>query len=249
MKPLYLGLVATLIIASAALWACGGSDSNNDDNNSNNPTESSSTTPENTRESSDTPSSSDGNTSDELKDLAGKLAGKQMSVAYDFTTSGGGTDTTGSFKLFWKSKDAYRIDIIDDAGSSTSFILKDGTQYVCSPDGSGSGTCIKSPITTFPLPFLGFFTDPDTFSNLIDTEVNGVNFDKSSETIGGEDGTCYKSSVGGASAQYCFSNDGLLLRLDSGTSGASFKLEATSVDNSVADSDLELPYAATDIGG
>jgi hypothetical protein len=52
------------------------------------------------------------------------------------------------------------------------------------------------------------------------------------------------------SAEYCFNDDGLLLRLDGGSEGgANFTLEATSVEGSVADADLELPYDVLDITG
>jgi len=241
-------MIALAALGGALAFACGG-DSSNDNGNTPGPTASST----NGNGASDTPSASgtSGDVNDELKDLAGKFAGKEMKVGYDFTSSAGGTSSTGAFTLFWKSKDAYRVDITD-SGSTTSLITKDGKQYICTADGD-SGTCIASPVSSLPLPFLTFFTDPSSLTNLIDTEVSGVNFDKSSEQIAGQDATCYKTSgnVQGqeASAEYCFNGDGLLLRLAGGSTGATFTLEATSVGGSVSDADVELPYDVVTIPG
>jgi len=243
LKYLRLWLILATALGGVLAFACGG-DSNNDNGNTPGPTASST----NGNGASNTPSDggSSGDTNDELKDLAGKIAGKEAKVAYTFTTEAGGTSTTGSFTLYWKPPAAWRLDL-EEGGATSSIYSKDGKSYLC-----GEGTCIESP-TAIPLPFLSFFTDPTSLTSQIDTEVSGVGFDKSSEQIAGQDATCYKASGSvagaGASAEYCFNDDGLLLRLDSSSAGTTFKLEATSAEGTVADADVELPYDITQIPG
>ncbi len=247
MKYIRLWIILAATLGSILLFACGGDD---DDNNDNGPTATTSSDGANeTPEATDDQGAS-GNSGDELRDLAAGLAEHEAKIAYDFSSSAGGTSSSGSFTLYWKPPDTWRVDI-DMDGSQSTLISREGKSYICSSDG-GTGQCIESPVAA-PLPFLGLFTNPSSLADLVDTELGGIDFDKSSEQIAGQDATCYSASgsVQGqaGSAEYCFNDDGLLLRLDGGSAGATFTLEATNVEGSVADADLELPYDILQIPG
>jgi hypothetical protein len=192
----------------------------------------------------------DGGSNSELQNLASGLGDNEAKIAYDFSSGTGEPDSTGSFTIFYKSAEAWRVDM-ELSGDTATFITKDGTTYMCTGDGSGGGQCLAYP-GAFPLPFLTYFTEPDALAGLITAETGGLDFSKSDDTIAGQDAICYSASgsISGqeGSAEYCFSDDGMLLRLDGGSDvGGAFLLEATSVEGSVSDADLELPYEILDI--
>ncbi len=247
MKYLRLWMIVLVAIAGAVLFACGGDSNDEDNGNGNEPT--AAATSGDGAEPTDDGSSANGDSNSELRALAARMGDNEAKIAYTFTAEGGGADATGSFTLFWKPPDNWRLDI-DMDGSVSTVIEKEGTTYICIDDGSGGGTCTASPVG-IPLPFLTYFTDPDALTGLIGTEVDGIGFDRSDKEIAGQDATCYSASgtVEGqsGSAEYCFSDEGLLLRLDGGGEGGSFTLEATSVEGTVADADFELPYEILDI--
>lgn len=240
-------MVLLIALGGAAFVACGG---DSDDDNSDNPT-AEQTTDDNGQPTSDGSSSEGGNTNEELQNLAAGMADHEGKIAYDFTSTGGGADSGGSFTLYWKPPDSWRLDI-DVEGQVATMIEKEGTTYICSEDGSGGGSCFASP-TALPLPFLTYFTDPSTLASLVDTEVGGVDFEESSDSIAGQDVTCYSAegTVEGetGNAEYCFNDDGLLLRTHGESAGVTFSLEATNVEDSVSDADLDLPYEIVDIPG
>ena len=249
MKYVRLWIILAAALGGALVFACGGDDNGNGPD----PTATTSNGDGATETPSATGDQGDGTSGDsnaELRDLAGKLADHEAKIAYDFSSSAGDIDSTGSFTLYWKPPQSWRVDM-DMDGSQATFITKEGKTYLCSNDG-GEGQCLESP-TALPLPFLTYFTDPSSLSGLVDTEIGGIDFDRSEEQIAGQDATCYSASgsIEGqeGSAEYCFNDDGLLLRLDGGSDAATFTLEATSVEGSVADADLELPYDILDITG
>ena len=249
MKYLRLWMLVLVAIGGAALFACGGDSS--DDGANGDPT--SEATSDGGEEPTDDGSSDsgDGDSGSELQSLAAGLGDNEAKITYDFSSPGGEAGSTGSFTIFYKSAEAWRVDMELDGGDAATFIEKEGTTYLCSGDGSGGGQCLAYP-GAFPLPFLTFFTEPDALTGMINAEVGGIGFDKSDDTIGGQDATCYSASgtVEGETgfAEYCFSDDGVMLRFGGGSDAATaFTMEATSVESSVSDADLELPYEVMDI--
>jgi hypothetical protein len=245
----YIRLWIVLIAALGATFAFAcGSDSKDDTGKTPAPTSATSEGNGTDQTPNATDDGSSGSANDELSNLAAGLTGHEAKIAYDFFTTGGGADTSGTFTLYWKSADAWRIDF-DASGAQATYITKDGKSYICT-DAGGEGTCIASPTSAMPIPF----ADPSALSGLINTEAAGIDFNRSKKDIAGQSATCYSASgsVSGqsGSAEYCFADSGLLLRLDGGSeAGSTFTLEATSVDSSVADADLELPYSVTEIPG
>jgi hypothetical protein len=249
-------MVLLVALGGTLLFACGGSDDDGDDNGSE-PTadatmdDGANPTDDGAEPTDDGSDSGNGDTNSELRELAGKMADQEAHVAYTFSSTGGGTDSTGTFTLFWRPPDQWRLDI-DMDGTTVTSISKEGTTYFCSDDGSGGGSCFASP-TGLPLPFLSYFTDPDALTDLVDTEISGVDFDKSSDSIAGQDVTCYSAegTVEGqsGSGEYCFNDDGLLMRVSGESAGSTFELEASTVEGAVSDADFELPYDVIDIPG
>lgn len=242
-------IVAAIATGLVMVSACGGKTKNKDDNNQ--PTAAATT------DSGEQPTAAgdgSGDPATDLEALAGRFATQDVKVSYDYSSGSGDTASTGSMTIYWKPPDHSRVDFSSGDSGDVTFISQGDKSYICSADGAGSGTCIESPGgSSLPLPFLSFLTDPQGLSGLIDANVLGVNIDTSSETIAGQDGECFSGSsdaAGGASFEYCFNSDGILLRLSTGSgTGADFTLEATTVEGTVADADLALPYPITDIGG
>jgi hypothetical protein len=158
--------------------------------------------------------------------------------------------SAGTFTLYWKPPDSWRVDITLPEGNSI-IISTGGVSYVCS-EAEGSGQCFQSPVAA-PVPFLTAFTDPGGIGSLADATFSGVDVDRFDETIAGQDGRCFRASgtVEGetGSGEYCFTDDGLLLRIRGSAQGSTFSLEATDVGGSVADTDLQPPYEIIEIPG
>lgn len=252
MTALRLCLTAATLLAGALLFACGGG--GGDDDGDRDGTEPTAT--EEVVDGEATPGDGDdegGDASQELSELAGRFAEQEVKISYDLSSTVDGETQEGSFTFYWKPPDAWRMDF-NIAGSEGSLITTGETSYLCSSEG-GEGQCLESPAgLQIPLPFLEFFTDPDSLGDIIDTELAGLDVDRSDREIAGRDATCFTASgeVEGESGEveYCFSDDGVLLLLrSSGETSGEFSLEATSVETSVSDADLEPPYDILEIPG
>jgi len=136
-------------------------------------------------------------------------------------------------------------------GQATTIIAAGGSSYICA-DAGGQGQCIESPGTQIPVPFLSSFIDPDAYESFIAGSFAGLDIDRSDRTIAGQDAQCYSASgvVGGEEGQseFCFSSDGVPLRISGGGGGSEFTMEATAVEEAVSDADFELPYDVIDLG-
>jgi hypothetical protein len=245
LKGMKLWLFAAALIASFLLLACnGGGDDDDGDNGDAAPTA--------TEEAAD--GDGDGETGDasqEIQELAGQWAERDIKIAYNFSSTAAGTTSSGTMTLYWKPPD-WRMDF-DLDGSTGTIISAGGTSYFCSESG-GEGQCLESPVeSAAPIPFLSSFTDPGEFNSLVTGTFSGVDVDRSERTIAGQDARCYSvsSDIAGAEgdSEYCFSEDGVVLLISfSGGATGDFSLEATSVEGEVADADLEPPYEVLDIG-
>jgi len=238
--------LAVLALAGGALLvACGGGDDDKDggDNGGDEPD---ATEPADT---GDGDGGDGGDASGELTELAGAWATKEAKIAYDFTSSGGGTDSSGTFTLYWQPPDNWRLDMTID-GQATTILNSGGKSYICSEAG-GEGQCLESPVSQIPLPFLGSFVDTDAYESLVEGTFSGVDIDRSDETIAGQDAQCYNASgtvegVEGES-EFCFTGDGVPVRIMGGGGGSTFSMEATSVETSVGDADFQPPFPILEI--
>jgi hypothetical protein len=235
--------LAVLALAGGALLvACNGGDGDDDDGDGGEGP--AATEPADGGDDVGNGGDDGGDASGELSDLAGQWATKEAKISYDFTSSSGGTESGGTFTLYWKPPDSWRLDITVD-GEATAIISTAGASYICT-DAGGQGQCLETPATQIPVPFLGSFLDADAYESLVAGTFAGVEVDRSEETIAGQDAQCYTASgaVEGEEreGQFCFSSDGVPVRMSVGATGSEFTMEATSVETSVADADFEPPY-------
>ncbi len=227
-------LIAVALLAGALFVACGSDSDDNGDADSGDPA----------AEQPVDGDDDDGDASGDLNSFADRFGISEVKVEYDFASSGVGDDFVGTMTLYSKPPDAWRMDIGSPDGDIV-MINNGEVTYMCASEG-GEGQCFESPISdALGLPFFSIFTDPDGFDDLIDRSP-GVDVDQSSREIAGQDATCF--SVSGA-GEFCFRDDGVLLLMRGPEDGeAEFSLEATSVSDSVSDSDFEPIYDVLDLG-
>jgi hypothetical protein len=246
-------LLMLAVLAGALFLACNGGDDGDDDGGDAGG-QAAATQPadgdgEGDGDGGDADGDAGGDVSGELRDLAARWGVTEVKVVYNMSTTLAGESQDSTMTLYWKPPDSWRMDMAV-AGLDSTLISAEGKAYVCT-----TGQCIETPIEdAIPVPFLGDLTDPDEFAGLIDDSITGVDIDRSSETIAGVDATCFSfegTFEGEAGAgSYCFSDDGLLLRLEAGgTDTGVFSLEATSVEDEVSDEDLEPPFPVLEIPG
>ncbi len=245
-------LIGTALLVGALLLACGSDDGGDsggptDAPDATSPSDESPTEPPDAN--GDQPA---GDAATELRDVAGGFGEREIKIEYEFTSGLADGTGDGTMTLYWKPPDAQRTDISTSDGEVTLITTASAT-YFCSPEDGGQ--CFESPIGDSLMPsFFGIFTDPDTLTGQIDASFRGVDVDRSSRTIAGQDATCF--SISGmiddqtGAAEYCFRDYGVLLLMRAGDSlsGGEFSLEAISVEDSVSDSDLEPPYEVFDLG-
>ncbi len=218
MKGLHIWLLVALVIAGGAFMACKSSKKSTT-------TKPTATQTSATKVSGTTPSATGGGTS--VSDLVNNLATKTIKASYSFSASAGGT--TETFTLYNKPPNR-RLDVTS-GGETSTYISADGKDYICI---ATDQSCTVSPVPlTSALPFLAFFTNPQTLSGIVGSGLN-----HSTKTIAGEGADCYSASAQSQTGEVCFNHDGILVSL----SGGGITLEATSVSGTVADSDLTPPY-------
>jgi hypothetical protein len=189
----------------------------------------------------------DGDGLSNLESLAAAAAeGVIAKVTYRITTEGGGETFEGEWVLVQRPPDS-RIEISGTEGGEefrTIIINAGGKSYICFAVG-GEESCLvaeeeKAGAEASPLDLL--FDIP----NEIAEGVEGVDIgDTSQRSIAGLDATCF--TIGGGLAELgegeiCFSDEGLLLYMQSEVDGSSSTFEATSVSTDVTDADFEPPY-------
>ena len=242
------GLVLVGLAGVLALGAACGSD-DGDDGGSDDPT-ATSEAPGGEDATATSDGGGSGDAGDALDALAEEFGNREMKVTYDLSSSDG---TTTTYTIYWKSADSWRVDF-DSDGATTSMIASGGLAYICSSDGAGGGQCIESPggASAIPVPFFGALTQENGLAGLITGAFAGADVDTSEETIAGVNASCYKvsGSVAGESgyAEIC-SADGILLRWAGGSAGVDATIEATAVEDTVADADFDLPYEILQIPG
>jgi len=190
----------------------------------------------------------------DLEALAGAAAeGVTANVTYSVTTETNGDSFVGEWVLVQRPPDS-RIEIAGtEAGEEfrTIIINVGGESYLCTSV-AGEESCLAAgsaeteagAATLNPL----FDAPREIAEGVSDAGIT----DTSSDKIAGLDATCFTVSGGLASlgdGEICFSDDGLLLRMQSDVAGATSLIEATSVDMNVTDADFEPPYDVLELPG
>jgi hypothetical protein len=190
----------------------------------------------------------------ELAGLAQQWDETSASITFEVTGEG---FPPGEMILHWKPPGSWRTDFSTQEGESI-FISAGDTSYLC---GSGIGDqeagCFEAPGSDAQaVPFAGLFTQPEALVEQIDAAPGGADIERGSETIAGEEASCFRvtgadESQGGLA--WCFASDGILLRTAAdapgteGEGGGQFVLEATSVKRKVADDAFEPPFPVMEI--
>jgi hypothetical protein len=241
-------VVMLTISVLVLIAACGG-----DDETSDQATDEPTATSESEESREPSPDSGDagagGDTASDLGALAGEYSDFTGVVKYETTGFGGDSFTS---MTIYKGSGGSRVDYESADGSGTFLTNADGS-FVCAED-----QCIKYPAGqgVDPTAALTAFISPDAIQEAYGDVPEGVDLDQSSETIAGIDATCYRYSgdldeedAGDESGTVCFSEAGILLRLEfSGASGAG-KFEAVEAEEGVSESDFDPPYTVIELPG
>jgi len=241
-RDLRILLSLALLITAGTLLACTSEQKTPD------PTATPIRTP---ASSTPSPDGDGGSASEELRDLAGRLANKEVQAAYRLSTTYDGESAEQVFTLYWRPPDTWRLDFLKP-GEHSSFLSNAGTGYWCSTD-DNVGSCLPSPVGLgVPMPFAELFTNPESLASFIDAQLAGLDIERSSREVAGQEATCFSLpgdiAVDRGAIEYCFSGDGVLLRVK-GRSGdlGDFTLEATSIGGPVSDADFEPPYPVQEL--
>jgi len=238
-------VVAALALLVALLAACGSDSKDGGDK-----TPAAGKTPA----SGETPTATDaggdgggGQGLDELERLASEAAGDFTGkITYGITTESGGQTTEQEWTLAQRPPDS-RFEIVSNEGgqeSRTIVIQTAEKSYVCTSAG-GNEVCLASDQTDqYTGLFDPIFNAPQSIVQDIDNLGLG---DQSERDIAGVHANCFSYSLAGAESETCFSDEGLMLYLRTGSAGNSFTYEAKSASTDVTDADFEPPYPVTDI--
>jgi hypothetical protein len=167
-----------------------------------------------------------------------------------YETSGFGDDSFTRMTIY-RGDDGSRVDY-EGADGGGSFITNADGSFACSEN-----QCIKFAEGQGVDPTAAFtaFINPDAIQEAYGNVPDGVTVEESSEEIAGLDATCYDYSgdldeeeAGDESGQICFSESGILLRLDFTDSAGGGKFEAVEAEEGVEDADFEPPYPVVDLG-
>ena len=195
--------------------------------------------------------SGDGGLAD-LEALASVAAGEVTAkVTYEFTSEADGEAIKVEWVLVQRPPDSRFEFASTEEGEEfrTIIINAGGESYLCTSAG-GFETCLATDIgeTEAQTAVLDpLFNVPEGLAAAGDVDL----LDTSERSIAGLDATCFtvSSDISGlGEGEVCFSEDGLLLFLRSGTNGDGVTFEATSVSTDVTDADFEPPFDVVDLG-
>jgi len=206
------------------------------------------------------------------EDPAALLAGygeTEYKVTYALSVSTQGENQEGTVTFYWKPGVAWRGDLSLDSsrssllatghiGSSCSAegdcVLTGDAGYSCGAEGA-QGRCVQRPVDSLPVPpFMYFLTQPDYFHSFLMTAPGGVEHSK--RTIVGRAADCISHALTSAAVppadesevqfEFCYARGvplfGRLRSVSANFGGGEYRLEATSVQDTVADADLQPPY-------
>jgi hypothetical protein len=200
----------------------------------------------------------DDSISEKLRILSERWATKSAKVNYDVSFIQDGSANEFGLVLYWRPPDS-RVDIVGQGeGLDTIFIVAGDNRYLCAA-GDNEGQCLSlgdTPLeglvssSIFPP-----FSEPDALTKSIAERVPGLDIDTSERTIAGQSASCFSlvsPVVGGeGEAEWCFTDDGIVLLLASSLSDAeasgTFRLEATDISSDLSDADFEPPYPLADL--
>jgi hypothetical protein len=255
----WIALAAVLVAGSLAVSACGGSSKKTDNTPtaaaegsaastpSSGKTVASGTTPDAT--SSAGGSSSGGDPA--VKAMGEKFAQSTFNATYKLTGSGSDQLSGGTLAMIKDGDTKFRLDltttqdgketaiIFIEAGDVSAFCLKDAAEFgALFGIEAGQGVCFKTSATDPNNPVGSLRDSLKDFENADVTVL-----DKSSKSVAGQDGQCFKTKDNTTSeiSTTCFNKDGAILYVNTEGDNASV-IEAQTVSKSVSADDFKLPY-------
>jgi hypothetical protein len=244
-------LTAPALAALLLAAACGGDEEEDEDGGD---SEATATEPADNGQGDETPGEEEGdgagNASSGLSALSGEYSDFTGIVKYE--TSGFEGEPFTSITIY-RDDDGGRSRVdYDGRDAAGSWITNNNGSFACL-----EGQCVKAPFGQGVDPTAAFtaFLSPEAIEESFGHVPDGVNVEESSEEIAGVDATCYEYSgdiddeeAGDESGQVCFSDSGILLRLElTGAGGGKF--EAVEAEEGVSDEDFEPPFPVTEIPG
>jgi hypothetical protein len=236
-------------MAAAALLlvvACGGDDETDTSSDEPTATEANGNGDESPEATDDSGDGEGGGDSD-LSALAADYGDFEGIVKYE--TTGFGDDSFTTMTIY-RADGKSRVDY-EGAGGSGTFLTNAEGSFACTEN-----QCLKVPTAegADPTALLTAFINPETIASTYGDLPDGVNVEESSEEIAGLDATCYEYSgdldeeeAGDETGQVCFSDSGILLRLDFTGSAGGGKFEAVEAEDGTADADFDPPYDVVDL--
>jgi hypothetical protein len=245
-----LFLPALVIFALLLFVACGGDDET-DTGGDTEPTATERSeeedTPEATEESGGDESGGTGTA--DLSALAAEYSDFTGVVKYE--TTGFGDDSFSSIKIY-RGDGVSRVDY-EGTDQTGTFITTAEGSFACAEN-----QCIKLPAGQGVDPtaaFTGFLT-AEAIEETYGDVPEGVDVEQSTEEIAGIEANCYTYSgdlddaeAGDESGSVCFSESGILLRLEFDAASGGGKFEAVEAEEGVSDADFEPPYPVTEFPG
>ncbi len=243
----FIALAAISVAVLLAAAACGGGDGDGGGDQA--------------PAADDTPAADGGDEGDgdgegvgDLEALAGEAAaGVTASVTYSVTTETNGDTFEGEWVLVQRPPDS-RIEIALTEGGEefrTIIISAGGESYLCT-SGGGEESCLAAGSAETEAGAASLTPLFDAPREIVDAAADVDIVKTSQDQIAGVDATCFTLGSGLLSlgeGEVCFSDEGLLLRMQSEIAGTSSVFEATSVDFNVTDADFEPPYDVLDLPG
>ncbi len=199
-----------------------------------------------------------GATDPEIRAIGKKFTQSTFNATYKATGSDTSQLSDGKLVLEKDGDKKFRLEVTtkqDGVETAIIFIESADTQAFCLKDAgelgallgleAGKGVCFPSSLKDANNPIGGLRDSLNDFAN-----ANVSLIEKSSRTIAGQDGQCYKTKDNDTSeiATTCFNGDGALLYVKTEGDNAS-ELEAQSVSKSVNADDFTLPYDVKELPG
>lgn len=250
---------AGAMIAAALVIACGGGSGTNDASSTAAGAGSSpAAKTASGAATADVATAGAGSADPEIRAVADRFAKSTFNATYKAAGSEADSFADGRLTLVKDGDKKFRFDVTtrqDGQDVSIIFIQTDVTSAFCLKDAAelgallgiepGQGVCFKTSQGDASNPVGNI---QDLFKDI--ENVNVTLLEKTSRSIAGQDGTCYrtKDNDTGDLSTACFSKEGVMLYVKTEGSSPS-EIEAQTVSMEVSDDDFTLPYEERELPG
>lgn len=247
------GLIVPLALVALVLGACGGDEDGGDGGTDTTATATSTATADGDATASPTDDASDGGDGDgngagdasdvDLDALAEQFANATFTATYEVSGSLDGETVDGQWTWYQQGADRLRMDF-DYQGQAGTMISTPDALVICADGGCfsmGAGD-------DAPFPNLGEVLT-DQVDDVQTEAVAGEIRDAGTREIAGVEAQCYEfdDSTSQTTGTVCYTDEGVLLFMESETPEGDFQMEATEFSDSVSDEDFEAPFPVMEL--